>query len=64
MSVQIYVFSRLISIRGRPDRGSCGGRLSIFLSKSGIRPDLTALRYRRATTRTGELDGAKGTDGG
>ena len=32
--------------------------------KSGLRPDHTAIQYRRGTTRTGELDGAKEADGG
>jgi hypothetical protein len=32
--------------------------------KAGLRPAHTAIQYRRGTTCTGELDGAKETDGG
>jgi hypothetical protein len=68
MPAQIGQFSTVALIRVRADRGSwavCDGLLS------GITPQKrtsvgahTAIQYRRGTTRTGELDGAKEADGG
>jgi hypothetical protein len=68
MSVQIGRFSSVASVRVLlPDRRSwavCGGPLSAISREAGLRPAHTAIQYRRGTTRTGELDGAKGIDGG
>jgi hypothetical protein len=67
MSAQFEQFSTVTSVRVVPDRRSwavCGGRFSVVSSKTGLRPAQTAIQYRRATTRMGELDGAKGIDGG
>jgi hypothetical protein len=60
-------FSRVASDRVLPDRRSqaaCGGLFSVTTLNSVLRPGPSAIQYRRATTRTGELDGAKGIDGG
>ena len=67
MPAQIGRFSRVASVRVLPDRRSwavCGGPLSGITPKTGLRPAHPAIQYRRGTTRTGELDGAKDTDGG
>ena len=67
MSAQIGRFSSVASIRVVPDRRSwavCGGALSATTPKTGLRPAHPAIQYRRGTTRTGELDGAKEADGG
>ena len=67
MTAQIGWFSRVALIRVLPDRGSCavcGGPFSAITPKSGLRPVHTAIQYRRGTTRTGELDGAKEANGG
>ena len=67
MAVQIDRFSRIASVRVLPDRGSCavcGGPFSAITTKSGLRPAHPAIQYRRGTSRTGELDGAKEANGG
>jgi len=48
------------------DRGASalyGDRRSAITPSRGLRPAHTAIRYRRAFFRTGELDGAEGIDG-
>ena len=60
-------FSRVALIRVLPDRGSwaiCGGPFSVITPKIGLQPAHPAIQYRRGTSRTGELDGAKEADGG
>jgi hypothetical protein len=67
MAAQIGRFSKVALIRVLPDRGSCAvcsGRLCAITLQSGLRPDQTPIQYRRGTTRTGELDGAKEANGG
>jgi hypothetical protein len=67
MTARIGRFSRVASVRGLPDRRSwalCVGPFSVIPPKSGLRPAHTAIQYRRGTSRTGELDGAKEADGG
>jgi hypothetical protein len=67
MTVQIGRFSRVTSVRVLPDRGSCavyGGPFSATTPPKRLRPAHTAIQYRRGTSRTGELDGAKEADGG
>jgi hypothetical protein len=67
MASLIGRFSRVALIRVLADRRSCAicdGRFSVITPKSGLRPDQIAIQYRRGTTRTGELDGAKEVDGG
>jgi hypothetical protein len=64
MAAQISVFPA-ISIRVFP--GFETSAAALFPSShptSGLRPDHTAIQYRRVTTRTGELDGAKDVNGG
>ena len=69
MPAQIGRFSRVALLRVLADSGSWG-RLRIG-PLSGIRSQKRtsvsahiAFQYRRGTTRTGELDGAKEADGG
>jgi hypothetical protein len=67
MQAQIDRLSRVAFDRALPDRRSravCGGPFSATTPKTRLRSAPNAIQYRRATTRTGELDGAKGTDGG
>jgi hypothetical protein len=67
MPAQSGRFSRVALIRVLPDRGSCavcGGPISAITPKIGLQPDHTAIQYRRGTSRTGELDGAKEANGG
>jgi hypothetical protein len=67
MPAQIDRFSTAASVRVRPDRrpwAVCGGPFCATTPKAGLRPAHTAIQYRRGTSRTGELNGAKGTDGG
>jgi hypothetical protein len=67
MQEKIDPFSRVTSDRVLPDRHSqaaCGGLFSATTPNSGPRPGPSAIQYRRVTTCTGELDGAKGVDGG
>lgn len=67
MAAQIGWFSKVALIRVLPDRGSCAvcsGRLCAITLQSGLGPEQTPIQYRRGTTRTGELDGAKEADGG
>jgi hypothetical protein len=67
MPAQIGRFSRIASVRGLPDRGSCavcGGPFSAITPKSRASARSYAIQYRRGTSRTGELDGAKEADGG
>ena len=67
MQAKIDRFSRVASDRVLPDRRSwilCGGPLSATIQEPGLRPAHPAIQYRRVITRTGELDGAKGFDGG
>jgi hypothetical protein len=68
MRAQIGRFCRVALIRVLADRGSravCEGLLSGTSSqKRTARPAHSAIQYRRGTTRTGELDGAKEADGG
>jgi hypothetical protein len=67
MRAQIGRFSRVASFRVLPDRRSwtvCGGPFSASIPRTGVRPVHPSIQYRRVTTDTGELDGAKGTDGG
>jgi hypothetical protein len=68
MPAQIGRFSGVALIRVLADRGSCAiceGLLSGVHSRKRTsgRPHI-AIQYRRGTTRTGELDGAKEADGG
>jgi len=67
MSAQIGQFSGVALIRVLHDRGGCavwGGPLSVITLKSGLRSVRPAIQYRRGTSLTGELDGAKEADGG
>jgi hypothetical protein len=67
MTAQIDRFSTVASVWVLPDRrpwAVCGAPLSATTPKAGLRPAHTAIQYRRGTSRTGELDGAKDTDGG
>jgi hypothetical protein len=68
MTVHIGQLSRIASVRGLPDRGSCavcGGPFSVITPKTRASARAhTAIQYRRGTSRTGELDGAKEADGG
>ena len=68
MQGQIDRFSRVASVRGLPDRRSwpvCGGPFSATTPRTGLSGrSPRAIQYRRGTTRTGELDGAKEADGG
>jgi hypothetical protein len=68
MQAQIDRFSRLASVGVLPDRCSwtlCGGPRSASTPRTGLSArSPRAFQYRRVTTDTGELDGAKGTDGG
>jgi hypothetical protein len=67
MPAQIGRFSRVASARVLPNRRSCavcGNRFSAITPKSGLRPAHTAIQYRRGTSGTGELDGAKDIDRG
>jgi hypothetical protein len=67
MPAQIGRFSRIASARVLPDRracAACGGPFSAITPKSGLQPDHIAIQYRRGTSRTGELDGAKEADCG
>ena len=67
MPAQIGQFCGVVWVGVIPDRGSCahgGGRFPAAHRKNGLRPDHTAIQYRRGTPRTGELDGAKEADGG
>ena len=68
MPAQIGRFSRVALIRVRANRGSwavCDGLLSDITSqKRTPRCAHTAIQYRRGTSRTGELDGAKEANGG
>jgi hypothetical protein len=67
MPAQIGQFSRVALIRVLPERGCCAvfsGQFRAFTSQSGLRPEQTTIQYRRGTTRTGELDGAKEANGG
>jgi hypothetical protein len=67
MSAQIGRFSGIATVRVLPDRRSwalCVGPFSFITPKTGLQPAHTAIQYRRGTTRTGELDGAKEADGG
>ena len=68
MTAQIGRFSRVALIGVRADRGSwavCDGLLSGTTpqKRTSVRSPRN-LQYRRGTTRTGELDGAKEADGG
>jgi hypothetical protein len=67
MQAQIDQFSRVASHRVLPDRrcqAVCGGQFLATSPKTGFRLAPTAIQYRRVITRTGEVDGAKGTNGG
>ena len=65
MAAQKNLFFPVISIGVFPGRDVCRGQFSVFAPPTiGLRPDHTAIQYRRATTRTGELDGAKDVNGG
>ena len=67
MPIQNGRFSSVAAVRVVPDRRSwavCGGPFFATAAKAGLRPAYTAIQYRRGTTRTGELDGAKEADGG
>ena len=66
MQAQIGRFSRVALLRSPivapgPSATVC---LPASDPKSGPRSAHTAIQYRRGTTRTGELDGAKEADGG
>ena len=68
MPAQIGRFYRVALIRVLADRGSwavCDGLLSGISSqnRTSVRSPIV-IQYRRGTTRTGELDGAKEADGG
>jgi hypothetical protein len=67
MPAQIGRFSRVAAVRVHPDRRSravCGGPFSAITPQSRLRPAHPAIQYRRGTSRTGELDGEKETNGG
>ena len=68
MPAQIGRFSRVVVIRVLADRGSCAiceGPLSgVHPRKRTSARAHIAIQYRRGTTRTGELDGAKEANGG
>jgi hypothetical protein len=69
MQAQIDRFSRVVaSERVLPDRRSwtlsAAVRFWRLPEEPGLRPAHPAIQYRRGITRTGELDGAKGFDGG
>ena len=67
MQAQIGRFSRVAAdgvLLDRRSQAVCGGQFLATAPKARLRPAPTAIQYRRVTTRTGELDGAKGTDGG
>ncbi len=67
MPTQVGRFSRVTWARALADRGACaicGVRFFAITPKSRLRPEHTAIPYRRGTTRTGELDGAKEINGG
>ena len=69
MRAQIGRFSRVALIRVLPDRelwAVCEGLLFGISSqkRTSARAHTAAIQYRRATTRTGDLDGAKEVDGG
>jgi hypothetical protein len=68
MQGQIERFSRVAAVQVLPDRRSwrvCGGPFSATTLRTGLSArSPRAVQYRRVTTDTGELDGAKGTDGG
>jgi hypothetical protein len=64
---QIGQFPRITSLRAGPDRrlwAVCVGAFCIIAPKFALRPAHPAIQYRRGTTCTGELDGAKDIDGG
>jgi hypothetical protein len=67
MPAQIGRFPRIAVLRAGPDRrvgANCVGACYITAPKYGLRPAHPVIQYRRGTTRTGELDGAKDIDGG
>jgi hypothetical protein len=67
MPVKVSRLSRVAVPRVLPDRGACGfcvGPFSTVTLKSGLRPEYSAIPYRRAITGTGERDGAQEADGG
>jgi len=67
MRAQFCRFSSVASVRVLPDRRSCavcGGPFSTLTPKCGLRPAHPAIKYRRGTSRTGELDGEKDINGG
>ena len=67
MSARIGRFSRTAAVGVRPDRRSAPSAAVRFPPappKAALRPDYPPIPYRRGTSRTGELDGAKDTDGG
>jgi hypothetical protein len=67
MTALIGRFSGVAWIGVLPDRGSCavcGGQFSAIKLKYRLPPAAPLNRYRRGTTRTGELDGAKEINGG
>ena len=67
MTAQIGQFSKVALIRVLTDRGAwavCDGLLSGISSQKRTSVPHISIQYRRGTTRTGELDGAKEADGG
>ena len=67
MTEQFGRFSRVALIRVLADRGSwavCDGLLFGITPQKRTSVRSYAIQYRRGTTRTGELDGAKEADGG
>ena len=53
-----------ISARNWRGKADLPAHFAFFHPNAGMPPAHTAIQYRRGTTRTGELDGAKEADGG
>jgi hypothetical protein len=65
MPAQLGRLSREPRIRVLPDRAVCASvEFPPSPSPSGLRSAHIAIQYRRGTSRTGELDGAKEANGG
>ena len=64
MPIQIDRFSRAPGSGRAPIEASASVKFPLSPSPSGLRSAHIAIQYRRGTTRTGELDGAKEANGG